>query len=257
MRKPLIRNWLPGFMRKPLWGDRQRWGLSIRPDDPCWIEWERTVLSFYVANQREGFGAKVNDAGYAVMRNTDIDGKTVLEIGPGDIRHNKYWQGLPDQYWLADIDSSMLETAERKLTDLGVRHRSTLLTRGDPLPFNDASVDIVVSFYSLEHIYPLQPYLDELNRVLRTGGTLIGAVPAEGGLAWGLGRFLSSRRWFRKNTTIDPDKIICWEHPNFADTVIDSLDQTFDRALVSRWPFAWLPSLDFNLIVQFMYTKRT
>lgn len=257
MHRVLIRNWLPHFMRAPLWGDRERWGLSIRPDDPCWREWESTILSFYAENQREGFGVRVNDAGYAVMQSIEIEDKVVLEIGPGDVRHHEHWQGTPKEYLLADIDSSMLETAQKKLTDHGISHHSFLLTRGEPLPFADDSVDVVVSFYSLEHIYPLQPYLDEINRVLRRGGTVIGAIPAEGGLAWGLGRYLTSRRWFRRNTTIDPDKIICWEHPNFADSVIESLDRTFARRKVSRWPFPWLPLLDANLVIRFTHVKRS
>lgn len=255
MRGPLIRKWLPRFVRVPLWGDRERWGLCVRPDDPSWREWEQTMMSFYIENQREGLGVRVNDAGYAVMKHADIAGKTVLEIGPGDIRHHKYWNGSPKEYWLADIEPSMLETAQNKLTDLGVSHRSILLARDDSLPLGDGSVDFVISFYSLEHIYPLQPYLCELHRVLKPGGTLIGAVPAEGGLAWGLGRFLTSRRWFRRNTTIDPDKIICWEHPNFADLIIDGLDGNFERVRVSRWPFAWLPLLDTNLIIKFIHAK--
>ena len=256
MRKALARNWLPGFVRKPLWGDRQRWGLSPQPDDPCWKEWEETYVDFYEANQRDGIGVTVNDSGYAVIQKIDVAGKTVLEIGPGDIRHQKYWDGSPAVYWLADIGSSMLQLARDRLTELNVEHRCELLTRGDPLPFDDGSVDVVVSFYSLEHIYPLQPYLDELHRVLRPGGIMAGAIPAEGGLAWGLGRLITSRRWFLKNTKIDPDKIICWEHPNFADDIIDRLDATFERKHLSRWPFAWLPLLDVNLIVRFVYTKR-
>lgn len=66
---------------------------------------------------------------------------------------------------------------------------------------------------------------------------------------------LTSRRWFKKNTQIDPDKIICWEHPNFADHVIAELDQLFQRQSVVHWPLPWLPVLDVNLIIRFHYLK--
>ena len=66
---------------------------------------------------------------------------------------------------------------------------------------------------------------------------------------------LTSRRWFKNNTTIDPDKIICWEHPNFADHILDELDQVFQREAVGYWPLSWLPALDLNLVIRLCYRK--
>jgi SAM-dependent methyltransferase len=119
----------------------------------------------------------------------------------------------------------------------------------------DGSIDVVVSFYSLEHLYPLEPHVREIRRVLKPGGVLVGAVPAEGGLAWGAGRFLTSRRWLKRHSTIDPDKLICWEHPNFADQVVAELDRQLERRLVQTWPWPWPPLLDLNLIVRLVYAK--
>lgn len=251
-----VRNLLPQWLKKPLWGDRKKWGLAPDVTDSCWRKWEHTYLDFYAANQRTGVGTVVNDAGYRVMSWIEMEGKRVLEIGPGDIRHMQLWNGKPSQYLLADINEAMLEKGVQKLEASGVATRPLLLRRGEPLPIDDASVDIVVSFYSLEHIYPLAPYLEEISRVLRSDGYLIGAVPAEGGVAWGLGRMLTSRRWFKKNTSIDPDKIICWEHPNFADDIISELDQYFVRAKLELWPIRFLRSVDTNLIIRLLYKKR-
>jgi hypothetical protein len=114
----------------------------------------------------------------------------------------------------------------------------------------------VVSFYSLEHLNPLPACVDDIVRVPRPGGVPVGAVPAEGGLAWGAGRALTSRRWFKPHTTIDPDKILCWGHPNFADEVLRELDRHLERRHVRYWPLPWLPSLDANLVVRFTYAKR-
>lgn len=252
----MIRDWLPRALRAPLWGDRERWGLSVQRDDPCWLEWERTTLDFYAANQRAGVGTRVNDAGYRVMSEIDLDGRRVLEIGAGDIRHQAFWRGRPSEYCLADIQEGMLEKARRKMEAAGVPTRTLLLQRDQALPLEDASVDVVVSFYSLEHLFPLAPYVGGIRRVLRPGGVLIGAIPAEGGLAWGAGRLVTSRRWFKKHTAIDPDKIICWEHPNFADQVLDELDAQLERQFIRTWPFPWLPLLDANLIVRLLYRKR-
>jgi SAM-dependent methyltransferase len=256
MSRFVIRDWLPQRLRAPLWGDRERWGLVVQESDVSWKEWKNTYLEFYSANQREGIGTTVNDAGYRVMSEIDLTGKRILEIGPGDIRHIRYWRGMPHEYLLADIQLGMLDKAEKRLEGTKVPFRSMLLQRGEPLPLGEATVDVVVSFYSLEHIYPLGPYLEEINRLLRPGGILIGAIPAEGGLAWGGGRMVTSRRWLKRNTKIDPDKLICWEHPNFADQILLELDQCFERQQITFWPFRWLPLLDLNLVTRFVYCKR-
>jgi len=250
-----IRNLLPQIFATPLWGDRQRWGLTPNTNDPSWNEWQKTYAEFYQANQREGIGTRVNDAGYVVMSSIDLTGKRVLEIGAGDIRHIKYWRGAPAEYLLADISADMMSFAKNRIEERGIAYRTLSVSRNQPLSLEDASVDVIVSFYSLEHLYPLRPYLEEYNRLLKPGGILIGAIPAEGGLAWGGGRMLTSRRWFKKNTTIDPDKVICWEHPNFADQILGELDQVFTREAVQHWPLPWLPLLDPNLIIRLLYRK--
>ena len=256
MTRLAIRHILPSFLRAPLWGDRERWGLTVNEQDPCWQEWLDTYADFYLANQREGIGTRVNDAGYRVMSSIDLSGKRVLEIGAGDIRHMPHWRGQPAEYLLADVSTDMMDFARKRLSEADIPHRTLLVQRNQPLALDDASVDVIVSFYSLEHLYPLRPYLEEMQRVLKPGGTLIGAIPAEGGLAWGGGRLLTSRRWFKKNTTIDPDKIICWEHPNFADQIVAELDQLFERQNLVHWPLSWVPLLDLNLILRFLYRKQ-
>ena len=30
---------MPDRIAKVLWGDREKWGLTIQEDDPCWKEW--------------------------------------------------------------------------------------------------------------------------------------------------------------------------------------------------------------------------
>ena len=35
----------------------------------------------------------VNDSGYEIMSSLDLENKTVLEFGPGNLRHYKFWNG--------------------------------------------------------------------------------------------------------------------------------------------------------------------
>jgi SAM-dependent methyltransferase len=246
---------LPRFFRARLWGDRDRWGLVPDLADHSWIEWQKTQATAYISTQREGIGIRVNDAGYNVVGQLDFTGKVVLEVGPGDIRHLKYLKGKPAKYLLADVSSDMMQFARTRLEGKDIPLQCLLLERNQPLPIADQSVDVIVSFYSLEHLYPLGSYLDDMCRVLKPGGTLIGAIPAEGGLAWGIGRLLTTRRWFKKHTTIELDKIICWEHPNFADQIIAELGRRLQCSQISCWPFRRLPMLDLNLIIRFVYIK--
>ncbi|MFX1535017.1 MAG: hypothetical protein ACFFDI_12400, partial [Promethearchaeota archaeon] len=74
------------------------------------------------------------------------------------------------------------------------------------------------------------------------------------GIAWGLGRFLTTRRYVHKNYGINYDKIICWEHPNFADFIIERLDVHFEQQYLKLCPLSWLP-MDFNLVASFVFAK--
>ena len=247
---------LPHFLAAPLFGDRKQFGLVVQPNDSCWKNWEKTYLDFYYSNQKQSVGEIVNNAGYQVISRLDLDGKRVLEIGPGDINHLEYWQGTPDCFIIADIQEKILDIAGAKLQKKGIPYSKTLLSRSDrgKLPFEDEEFDIVISFYSLEHLFPLEPYIEGMLGVLKKGGKLIGAIPCEGGLAWGCGRFLTSRRWFKQHTQINPDKIIRWEHPNFADKILKTLDGQMHKQYIHYWPFS-APSIDLNLVVSFIYEK--
>lgn len=256
LSKITIRHLLPKFIRVPLWGNRERWGLKFQPDDSCWKERLQIQNSVYSTHQRNGIGLVVNDAGYKIMSSIDMNNKIVLEIGAGDIRHIKQWNSKPEDYILADIDTGMMTKAQKCLEENGVSYRSLLIERDEiGLSLDSESVDVVISFYSLEHLYPLKDYLEEISRILKPGGILIGAIPSEGGLAWGIGRYLTTRRWYKKNTSIDPDKIICWEHPNFADFIVREMEDNFSKVDIEFWPFKWLPILDVNLVIRFTCKK--
>lgn len=257
MKYPTLGHRLPHVLSAPLFGDRAKFGLVVQLEDACWQEWQKTYLDFYFGTQKQSVGRVVNNAGYGVMRRIDLTGQQVLEVGPGDINHIGCWRGTPARYVIADIQQAMLDLASERLSAGGIPHECRLVERSDlgVLPFEDGQFDVVVSFYSLEHLYPLAPYVDGMLRVLKPGGALIGAIPAEGGLGWGMGRFLTSRRWLKRNTGIDPDKLICWEHPNFADHILGTLDGRMRQQYLGFWPLG-IPSIDLNLVIKFVYAKR-
>lgn len=251
-----IRNFLPYFIKKRLWGDRKKFGIKPIISDPSWQEWTKTYTTFYKENQRSGIGNKVNNLGYSILSRISLKNKIVMEIGPGDITHIKYWKGeMPKKYYIVDSSKEMMNVAEKKLENLTINYEKIEGVINESLPIKSRTIDVIISFYSLEHIYPLENYLVELKRVLKKDGIIVGAIPAEGGLAWGLGRFLTSRNWFLKNTNINPDKIICWEHPNFADFIIKKFDKLFIKKYLKFSPFGF-GILDLNLVLKFIYINK-
>ena len=104
--------------------------------------------------------------------------------------HIKYFQGTPKKFIISDISSEILKMFEDKLKSNNFSYKSILLNSKNVLPLENQSIDIVLSFYSLEHMHPLSKYLNVIFRVLKPAGILAGCIPAEGGLAWGLGRMI-------------------------------------------------------------------
>jgi len=244
---------LPTALKKVLFGEREKYGPVPDEDDKDWLEWQECFFDFYADTQKGGIGKRVNDAGYAVLNDIALAGKQVAEIGPGNMPHRRFWNGKPEKFTAIDISQDFIDMTA-KVVDCpfeGIH----LSERSQKLPIPDNSFDVLLSFYSLEHLHPLDDHLREYHRILKPGGKFVGAIPNEGGLAWGAGRYLTSQRWINKHTNINYSKIISWEHPNFSDTILNSLDKYFEREKVRMAPFAFAPLLDANLVTKFCYIK--
>lgn len=82
----------------------------------------------------------------------------ILEIGGGDTSSNHLYTDLFPNRHTIDIDPA------RKPDTVGDAHA---------LPFDDASFDFILCTEVLEHLHTPQKAIDEMNRVLRPGGTLV------------------------------------------------------------------------------------
>ncbi len=251
-----FRKFIPKYFHEELWGDRDKWGKIIDVRDPDWIEWQKINVKYYHENQRGSIGTVVNNAGYKLVKRLNFSDKTILEVGSGDVKHQNFWKGIPLDYILVDVADELLDYAYEKISKIGVSCKKILVKRNNNLPINDSSVDIVIAFNSLEHLHPVEDYINEYKRILKPGGILVGTIPTEGGVGWALGRLLTSKRWVKKHTKINFNKILCWEHPNFADQVVDTLENNFCRVHMSFWPFNWARFLDLNLVIKFIYKKK-
>lgn len=252
-----LRNVLPKWYTDALFGDREKWGKVPDQNDPSWIEWTERQAEIYRTIQKAGIGKRVNDAGYRVLSTVSLSEKTVLEIGPGELTHINQWVGTPGHYILVDQSQEFLASAKATLVSKHISVETHLVKRHGPAlnGILENSVDIVLTFANLEHLHPLDDHLNEICRVLKPGGILVGSIPTEGGLAWGIGRYLTSFRWFKQNTNIDLKRLICWEHPNFADEILALVSRGFDFDRRTYWP-SKLPSIDTNLIISFVSRLR-
>lgn len=254
----MLNNIIPYPIFGCLWGNRKRYGALPNENDPDWELWQKKAYTdFYQKTQQKGIGNWVCNLAFPVVAKIDFSGKTVLEFGPGIIRHINFLNKNPVKYILCDVNTELLRNARKQFKEAGFPCDAILIDskKGLKLPFGRESIDIIISFNTLEHLYPLDSYLAEMKRLLKIDGSIVGGVPCEGGLAWGLGRFITSRRYVNKNYGINYDKIICWEHPNFADFIIRRLDFYFKREFLKFHPFPLLP-LDLNLTASFIYGKN-
>lgn len=66
--------------------------------------------------------------------------------------------------------------------DVGFRNRSSEKSfsidfEKDTLPYQDSSIDVVLAFNIFEHVYNYAVLLKEIQRILKPGGRILGAVP--------------------------------------------------------------------------------
>ena len=52
----MIRKFLPPYIRNPLWGNREKYGVNIDVTNGDWIEWLNFYNEFYTKTQKEGAG---------------------------------------------------------------------------------------------------------------------------------------------------------------------------------------------------------
>ena len=230
-------------------------GVSLPPlrmyEDPHYLKW-RTMLSdaqdyFY----QNPLVAWVQNAGHRRIRAIveKMRPEAVLDIGCGEGAHLPFVRDRR-QYCGLDID-------QPSLVKLGKRFPDACALRADGfnLPFQDDSFDCIINIYNLEHMVFLDLALEEIERVLAPGGSILVSVPSVGSPVAGLARWFSSRRQFQSND-FDYDRVSDLEHVN----TIDQLERSFRRHFIIHerklFPFP-VPMLSLSLIATYVMQSRT
>jgi ubiquinone/menaquinone biosynthesis C-methylase UbiE len=101
-------------------------------------------------------------------------GKDVLDVASGEGYGTNVVASRARSVTGVDVSSEAIAQAQRKYRLSNARF---VQGRADDLPLDDASVDIVVSFETLEHHDRHEEMLFEIKRVLRPNGLLIMSTP--------------------------------------------------------------------------------
>lgn len=99
----------------------------------------------------------------------------VLEVGCGSgvVAEKLLTEHRAITLTAGDYDSAMVDAAGRRLAPFDARARAVALD-ATAIDFPDASFDTVLTFLMLHHVIDWESAVDEMVRVLRPGGRLIG-----------------------------------------------------------------------------------
>jgi 2-polyprenyl-6-hydroxyphenyl methylase/3-demethylubiquinone-9 3-methyltransferase len=117
-------------------------------------------------------------------------GETVLDLGAGSGEFSAALRDAGVTPVAVDVAAEALRRASARVPGLDAR----LWAAGEPLPAGDSSVDVVWAGEVVEHVVDVAPWLSEVRRVLRPGGTLLLTTP-DHGRATMLALALSARRF--------------------------------------------------------------
>ena len=111
----------------------------------------------------------LDEAELASLLAPDLAGKTALDLGCGTGRATALMALRGARVTGLDFSPGMLDVAREKLARLPLAAPVTLLEHDvqQPLPFDNASFDLVTSCLVLEHISDLRSFFAEIARVAR------------------------------------------------------------------------------------------
>jgi SAM-dependent methyltransferase len=101
-----------------------------------------------------------------------VDGRDVLEAGSGEGYGADLLSRRARSVACVDYDSTAVEHTRARYPQLTV-HQGNLID----LPLADQSVDVIVNFQVIEHLWDQPAFIAECHRVLRPGGRLLMSTP--------------------------------------------------------------------------------
>lgn len=174
----------------------------------------------------------------------------VCDLGCGQGYHFQFMADLNNVIGI-DMRLDSLRKIRRQSSDV-------TLIQGNlcSLPLKTGAISQLISVYALEHIYYLEDALKEASRLLSSDGNFYVGVPCEGGLAWTLGREVTSMRTMSKKYNLNYRKYIALEHCNTISDIDDALGKFFSVMKTELFPLSYIPFYTTNLTASFVLKKR-
>lgn len=165
----------------------------------------------------------------------DVRFARVLEIGGNRGEHVPYVRHQFDDYLLTDLREP--RPTERVAADPRVR---TAACDAQALPYPDGGFDRVIATCLLHHLTDPFAALREMHRVTATGGTVTILLPTDPGLAYRVGKALTSGRAARRQGIADLYQVVtALDHRNHFPSLIAQVRHVFraDGVAVGWRPF--------------------
>ncbi len=132
-------------------------------------EGERMVPAFHRGNLV--YGEHVSR--YESVRGL-LEGKIVLDIASGSGYGTHLLSEKAKKIYGVEVDKDAVEYSKR---NYGGKNIEYLLGDAESIPLGDDSVDVVVTFETIEHIKDYKKFLNEIKRILKPGGFAIISTP--------------------------------------------------------------------------------
>lgn len=230
-----------------------------KDDDIDWLHYLESFSDTYEERVYNNSTGKVLNLGHKSCENkfkTNEHFSRVLEVGAGLGEHFKYVNHTFTEYIITDSDPKNLYFAKEKI-GIGDNNRriSYLIEDAKNLNFEDNSFDRLIATHILEHLYEPHLVIKEWKRVLKPNGTISIIVPTDPGIAWRLGRYLTTRKDAIRNG-LQYDYIMAREHVNPCNNLVVFLNYYFPNNYSYFWPLKFIPSIDCNLFYIFHSRKK-
>lgn len=103
-----------------------------------------------------------------------VRGKVVLDIASGSGYGSQLLAKTAKKVYGVDVDADAIEYAKQQFPAKNLEYK---VGDGESIPLDDNSVDVVITFETIEHIKDYRKFIDEMKRVLKPDGIAIVSTP--------------------------------------------------------------------------------
>ena len=170
-------------------------------------------------------------------------GRTI-EIGAGLGEHLRHEDLSTQEYFAVEVRHDMARAIRRDFPSA----TTVVADCQQHLAFDDGTFDRAIAVHVLEHLADLPAALREIRRLLKPGGVLSAVIPCEGGLAYSLGRRVTSQRAFERRYETSYKWHIESDHLSQAHEILHELRRYIDTTDLTYFPTR-LRLVDVNLVI--------